>query len=157
MHSKKMRKKTAPPNVSAGKRHGEAQKQFRKWYKMVTVNYGCIRFGNRNSSIGCIEFCKYNSSANTNCKNVPFDIFVFGLIEVKFGFVGGKGVKSAADWPLNEKKPSNKSHILDLFSLLGSALTKTNVKIGILTIRNFSAFTNTYIKWMPFRYICPDI
>lgn len=68
--------------------HASSPKQFCKSYKMVTVNYGHIRFGYRNSSIRIriirrLNFCKciLHSLAiyELQKKNVPFDVLFFEL------------------------------------------------------------------------------
>lgn len=121
----------------------------------------------------------YRLDCPMNCKNFPFDCFWFVCARAFFPFrclehsvLVGKPKPETAKTVRLIKQPSNKSHILDNLVFFSSGTVahcvskcmdcsmheytrlctkwKTNVKIGILTIRNFSAFTNTYIKWMPF-------
>lgn len=118
MHFKNIHANQKKKNVIAKCDHASSPKQFCKSYKMVTVNYGHIRFGYRNSSIRIriirrLNFCKciLHSLAiyELQKKNVPFDVLFFDL---------GKHCTAAQpNWPFNQK-PSNKSHILDIFHQL---------------------------------------
>lgn len=142
----------------AKRKHDRQSKSnnFVNCIKWTLVNYGRIRSGYRNSSIWtiCITISKYNYGTRiTRMYRLRFWFwsYWFGWLWMTDWETEGKKPSSFNDQQQQKKKrpkPSNKTHILDgccgLFSLCTWWLTKTNVKIGILTIRNFSAFTNTH-------------